>query len=231
MPESAAMAGERHDGSGRCGGRALTPVPLPHSGRGEKLRRAAFLDRDGVINVDTGYVHRAEDFVFVPGTLQACQALAAAGWALVVVTNQSGIGRGLYAEADFLALTQWMRARFQEAGAPLAGVYFCPHHPDAAQAGFRVACDCRKPRPGMLLAAAAELALDLPASILFGDRCEDLAAAQAAGVQRRILLGKDGRALPSESCPPGLALASFACLADAVSSRALAPMLAGSAHA
>jgi D-glycero-D-manno-heptose 1,7-bisphosphate phosphatase len=121
------------------------------------MHKAAFLDRDGVINVDRGYVHRIEDFEFVPGTLQACRELARRGWLLVVATNQSGIGRGLYTAQDFRTVTDWMRSRFEEYQAPLAGVYYCPHHPTEALGGNRIQCDCRKPQPGMLLAAARDL--------------------------------------------------------------------------
>jgi D-glycero-D-manno-heptose 1,7-bisphosphate phosphatase len=189
------------------------------------MRRAAFLDRDGVINVDPGYVHRIEDFEFVPGTLEACRELSCHGWLLVVATNQSGIGRGLYTAQDFDALTDWMRGRFEQCGAPLAGVYYCPHHPTEALDGFRLQCDCRKPRPGMLLAAARDLKLDLKQSMLFGDKCEDLMAAQAAGIPHRVLLGKDGRAFPQQGCAPGLAQACFTCLREAVASTELAPIL------
>ncbi len=189
------------------------------------MHKAAFLDRDGVINVDRGYVHRIEDFEFVPGTLQACRELARRGWLLVVATNQSGIGRGLYTAQDFRTVTDWMRSRFEEYQAPLAGVYYCPHHPTEALGGNRIQCDCRKPQPGMLLAAARDLSLDLPQSMLFGDKCEDLLAAQAAGITHRVLLGKDGRAAPERDCTPGLAEARFACLREAVASAQLAPML------
>lgn len=189
------------------------------------MRRAAFLDRDGVINVDTGYVHRIEDFEFVPGTLQACRELARRGWLLVVATNQSGIGRGLYTAHDFQTLTDWMRARFEGSGAPLAGVYYCPHHPTDGLDGFRIACDCRKPQPGMLTQAARALSVDLPQSMLFGDKCEDLLAAQRAGIAHRVLLGKDGRVPPDDGCASGLATARFTSLRDAVASRELAPVL------
>jgi D-glycero-D-manno-heptose 1,7-bisphosphate phosphatase len=178
--------------------------------------RAAFLDRDGVINLDHGYVWRREEFEFVPGTLAACAQLARRGFALVVVTNQSGIGRGMYAEADFEHLTAWMRERFSDAGAPLAGVYFCPHHPTDAAGSYLRACACRKPAPGMLLQAAAKHGLDLARSVMFGDTCDDLEAARAAGVPQRVLLGKDGRALPQAACADGLVGARFASLADAV---------------
>ena len=162
-------------------------------------RAAAFLDRDGVINIDHGYVSRREQFDWVAGVLPAAARLHRAGYALVVVTNQSGIGRGLYSEADFAALTDWMRAEFEAADAPLAGVYHCPHHPVDATGAHRVACDCRKPAPGMLLRAARELDLDLSRSLMFGDRESDLQAAQAAGVQHRYLLATDGSGLPKAS--------------------------------
>jgi D-glycero-D-manno-heptose 1,7-bisphosphate phosphatase len=189
------------------------------------MRKAAFLDRDGVINVDQGYVHRIEDFQFVAGTLEACRELARRGWLLVVATNQSGIGRGLYTAEEFHQVTDWMRERFARCGAVLAGVYYCPHHPTDAIDRFRMPCDCRKPQPGMLRAAARDLSLDLAQSMMFGDTCEDLQAAQAAGVAHRVLLGKDGRLPPRSDCAPGLATARFADLREAVASGELAPIL------
>lgn len=181
-------------------------------------RPAAFLDRDGVINLDHGYTIRVEDFEFVPGTLDACRALVKAGYALVVVTNQSGIGRGMYSEQDFHALTQWMRTQFEAAQAPLAGVYFCPHHPLEAQDEYRCECACRKPAPGMLLEAARELNLDLSRSVLFGDRASDLQAARAAGIPHRILLGTDGLKPPAELSDISLATARFQSLRHALTS-------------
>ena len=193
-------------------------------------RRAAFLDRDGVINVDHGYVYRREDFQFVPGTLAACAQLHRLGFALVVVTNQSGIGRGLYGEDDYRRLTEWMSAEFADAGAPLAGDYHCPHHPEAPLAEYRRSCDCRKPAPGMLLAAARELSLDLGRSVLFGDKASDIEAAVAADVPQRVLLGTDGRAMPPADLAPQAA-ARFASLAEAVGSESLRAALAEDAHA
>jgi D-glycero-D-manno-heptose 1,7-bisphosphate phosphatase len=183
-------------------------------------RRAAFLDRDGVINVDRGYVFRREDFEFVDGVLEASAILVQRGFALVVVTNQSGIGRGMYSEADFAGLNAWMGERFAAAGAPLAGVYFCPHHPLDGRGAYRVDCDCRKPAPGMLLQAAHELHLDLGRSMLFGDRRHDLEAGAAAGVPVRVLLGTDGRRMPAPIEPP-LCSGRFRSLADAVAQPAL----------
>lgn len=180
------------------------------------LRPAAFLDRDGVINVDHGYTFRVDDFAFVAGTLEAAARLHRLGYALVVVTNQSGIGRGLYTEADFHQLTDWMRARFAEAGAPLTGVYWCPHHPQEAVGPYRCDCRCRKPAPGMLLDAARDHGLALDRSLMFGDKRSDLEAAQAAGVPQRVLLGLNGEAMPDAARLGSLATGAFRSLADAV---------------
>jgi D-glycero-D-manno-heptose 1,7-bisphosphate phosphatase len=182
---------------------------------GATLRPAAFLDRDGVINVDHGYVYRREDFAFVPGVLEGARRLHDLGYALVVATNQSGIGRGLYTEQDFMALTKWMKESFSAAEAPIAGVYFCPHHPSAALADYRTNCQCRKPGPGMLLKAAEELGLDLATSAMFGDRVSDLEAARAAGVPTRVLLATDGVGDPAQA-PAGLATHRYARLDDAL---------------
>lgn len=149
---------------------------------------ALFLDRDGVINHDSGYTYRIEDFHWIDGIFEVARLAVGAGRKLVVVTNQSGIARGLYDEAAFATLTAWMRERFAAEGTPLTAVYYCPHHPDG-NAPYRVACACRKPQPGMFLAAAQDHGLDLAASIMVGDKEIDMEAAQAAGVPRRVLFG------------------------------------------
>lgn len=186
-----------------------------------RARRAAFLDRDGVINFDRGYVYRREDFEFVPGVLKGSCELYELGYMLVVATNQSGIGRGLYSKCDFDALTTWMKSAFLAAKAPLSGVYFCPHHPTDGLGPYRCSCTCRKPAPGMLTAAARDLNIDLAASIMFGDSASDLNAAQAAGVPLRVLLGTDGRGVPPIPSVPGLASATFRRLDEAVTDPAL----------
>lgn len=156
------------------------------------MRRALFLDRDGVINRDDDYVHTFESFVWQPGIFELTRAARDCGAAIVVVTNQSGIGRGLYTEEQFQALTRQMCAQFQSEGVEIAAVYHCPYHPQAALAGYRRDHPWRKPQPGMLLAAAADHALDLPSSAMIGDRSSDMAAAEAAGVATRIrLAGSD----------------------------------------
>jgi D-glycero-D-manno-heptose 1,7-bisphosphate phosphatase len=149
---------------------------------------AAFIDRDGVINEELDYVHRIDDFHILPGVVDGLRLLRQHGFELVVVTNQAGIGRGLYTEADYQQLNAHMQAQFASAGAPLAAVYHCPHHPTAATGRYRIECNCRKPRPGMLLRAAQDLNLDLSRSVIVGDKQSDLEAGRAAGVQACVLV-------------------------------------------
>ncbi len=153
------------------------------------MRRAAFLDRDGVVNIDYGYVGRTADFHFVPGAPQALARLKKLGFFTVLVTNQSGIARGYYTVQDFLTLTAYMQRRLTAENAAFDAVYFCPHHEDGTAAEFRKACPGRKPAPGMILAAAAEYDLDLEHSILIGDHAGDLKAGAAAGVGLLYLVG------------------------------------------
>jgi D-glycero-D-manno-heptose 1,7-bisphosphate phosphatase len=138
--------------------------------------------------VDRAYVSRWEDFEFVPGVVEAMRALKHAGFALVIVTNQSGIARGYYSEAEYQALTTRMKQVLAEAGAAVDEVYHCPHHPAGAVAGLAMHCDCRKPAPGMILRAARELKLSLLDSILVGDKPSDILAARAAGIGKAYIV-------------------------------------------
>lgn len=145
-------------------------------------RPALFLDRDGVINVDHGYVHTPEEFDFVDGIFEVVAAAKQAGYLVVVVTNQAGIGRGYYSEAQFHALTDWMKTKFIEKGGRIDAVYFCPFHPEYGVGAYRRESDCRKPEPGMILTAMRDFNIDLGKSILVGDSLKDIHAANAAGI-------------------------------------------------
>jgi D-glycero-D-manno-heptose 1,7-bisphosphate phosphatase len=158
------------------------------------VRRAAFLDRDGVVCIERGYLHRPEDFAFVPGALEGMRLLDGQGYLLAVVTNQSGIARGYFTEDDYAALTRHMVAELDKAGIRLAGIRHCPHLPDAQVAACRRVCECRKPAPGMILQLAQALHLDLAASVLVGDKASDVQAGRAAGVGRCMLV-RSGHAL------------------------------------
>lgn len=150
-------------------------------------RRALFLDRDGIVNVNHGYVHTPARTDWLPGIFELVVHAHARGWLPIVVTNQAGIGRGLYDEAAFLAYTAWMHRQFAERGAPLLATFWCPHHPQAGIGDYRVACACRKPAPGMLRAAIERFAIDPARSLLLGDQASDVAAAEAAGVRGLLL--------------------------------------------
>lgn len=163
-------------------GRASEAIPM--------RRPALFLDRDGVINIDHGYVCRPEDFEFVDGIFEVVAAARQAGYLVVVVTNQAGIGRGYYTEADFHRLMDWVKAEFAARGGGIDAVYFCPYHPDHGVGEYRRDSDCRKPAPGMFLRAADDLDIDMARSIMVGDKASDAEAARAAGVATRLCLGR-----------------------------------------
>ncbi|WP_298939883.1 D-glycero-beta-D-manno-heptose 1,7-bisphosphate 7-phosphatase [uncultured Psychromonas sp.] len=149
---------------------------------------AIFLDRDGVINKDNGYVSQRDDFEFIEGTIEACIELQKKGYLLVVITNQSGIARGLFTEAQFNTLTEWMDWSMSDRGVDLDGIYYCPHHSEEGQGEFKIDCECRKPKPGMLMNAIEDLNIDIDASILVGDKTSDLQAGIAAGIKTNYLV-------------------------------------------
>lgn len=150
--------------------------------------KAAFIDRDGVINEERNYVHRIEDFVLLPGAAQGLALLRDAGFRLIVVTNQAGIARGYYDQSAMDRLHVHLREQLAMQGVALDAIYFCPHHPQGSVQGLAVDCDCRKPAPGMLLQAAKDFDLDLSASVLIGDKLSDVQAGKTAGVGRAVIV-------------------------------------------
>lgn len=165
----------------------LAAMPAP--------RKALFLDRDGVINIDHGYVHTPEDTEWVPGIFELCAKARDVGYLLIVATNQAGIARGYYNVDEFLAYTRWVHQQFALKGSPLAATYYCPHHPDAGIGDFRIDCNCRKPAPGMFVAAQRDLRIDPKASLLLGDKMSDVAAGRAAGLGENLLMEGGGLSL------------------------------------
>ena len=150
--------------------------------------KALFLDRDGVINVDSGYIWRVEDFIFRDGVFEACLAAQNMGYLLVVVTNQAGIGRGLYTEQQFHALTGWMEEQFREKGIQIARTYFSPTHPEEGIGVYKRESPDRKPGPGMLFKARDAFNIDMAASAIVGDRETDIEAGINGGVGVRLLI-------------------------------------------
>lgn len=149
---------------------------------------AIFLDRDGTINVDHGYVYEINRFQFIDGVIDACHELKEMGFILVVVTNQSGIARGKFSEKQFIHLTTWMDLLLANHNVICDGVYFCPHHPEALIAKYRKSCDCRKPKPGMLFQALHKLNINMATSYMVGDTYKDMQAAVSAGVGTKVLV-------------------------------------------
>ena len=149
--------------------------------------RALFLDRDGVINVDYGYVHRQDQVQFIDGIFEVCRYAHHLGYTIIVVTNQAGIGRGYYGQKAFEDLMTWMKTIFAEQGCPITEVFWCPYHPTAGVGDYRQESFDRKPNPGMILTAANQYNLELNKSVLIGDKISDIIAGQTAGIGRNLL--------------------------------------------
>ncbi len=156
--------------------------------------RAVFLDRDGTLNVEKNYLHRPEDFEFIPGTPAAIRSLNEAGFKVIVVTNQSGVARGYFSLEAVEALHRHLADSLAEAGAHVDGFYVCPHHPTEGRGKYRCNCSCRKGAPGMLLKAAEEHRIDLGRSFMIGDKEADIEAGERAGCASLLVLTGYGKA-------------------------------------
>ena len=163
------------------------------------MKPGVFLDRDGTLLEEAGYLDRLERLVFFPFAIDAVRLLNRGGFAVIVMTNQSGVGRGMYGEDFVIRAHEVMAQRMAEGGARIDGFYYCPHHPTAEIERYRMDCDCRKPGPGMLRQAAADLSLDLSRSYAVGDKWTDVEAGRAAGAQG--ILVRTGYGRSSEMAP------------------------------
>ncbi|MBD3798990.1 D-glycero-beta-D-manno-heptose 1,7-bisphosphate 7-phosphatase [Sulfuricurvum sp.] len=149
------------------------------------MRKALFLDRDGVVNVEKNYLYKIDDFELMEGIVEVCRRYQEQGYLIIIVTNQSGISRGYYTEEDFALLSRWMVEHFKELGIVITRIYHCPHHES-----IDGMCKCRKPEPGMFLEAQREYDLDMAGSVMIGDNERDIEAALRAGVGMNLLLSK-----------------------------------------
>jgi len=156
-------------------------------------RRAVFLDRDGTVAEEVGYVNHVSRFRLYPWSAEAIRKINQAGWAAVVVTNQAGVARGYFPEEVIQQVNEKMRQELAAAGAQLDGVYYCAHHPDVGEPPYRQRCDCRKPQPGMLERAARELGLELEGSVVIGDRYLEIEMAHRRGLRGALVLTGYGR--------------------------------------
>jgi D-glycero-D-manno-heptose 1,7-bisphosphate phosphatase len=181
--------------------------PQPSSSATHPNRRAVFLDRDGTVLEEAGYLDRLERLVFFPFAIDAIRLLNRAGYAVVIITNQSGVGRGMYEEAFVVRAHEVVDEQVKAGGGRIDAFYYCPHHPAAEIERYRRDCDCRKPAAGMLRAAAADLGLDLSRSFAVGDKWTDVQAGLAAG--SKGILVRTGYGRSSEASPRGNVAPAF----------------------
>ncbi len=166
------------------------------------MNKAVFLDRDGTINVDKDYLYKKEQFEYLPGAVEGLKKLCAEGFLLIVITNQSGIGRGLYTETDYRILDEWMMADLFSKGVNISASYYCPHHPNADILEYRCECKCRKPGTELFWRAQKEFDIDMSKSFAIGDRMRDLTICKEAPV-KGILFGTDNEGVDEINCCAG----------------------------
>ena len=156
--------------------------------KNDHARRAVFLDRDGTINIEKNFLHKIEDFEFIPGAPEAIKKLKDAGFLVIVVSNQSGIARGYFDEQAVMMLHQHIQTLLKSYGTVIDAFYFCPHHPEEGLGDYKVDCDCRKGNPGMLLQAAKEYDIDLQNSFMVGDKLADIEVGERVGCKSLLVL-------------------------------------------
>jgi D-glycero-D-manno-heptose 1,7-bisphosphate phosphatase len=144
-------------------------------------KKIIFIDRDGVINKEIGYLYKIQDFEFIDGVFDACKYFLSLGYEIIIITNQSGIARGLYKEEDFLKLNTWMLEKFCEKDIRINDVFHCPHGPEDN-------CSCRKPKPGLFLKAIKKYSVDINKSWMIGDKETDIQSARDAGIEKTIIV-------------------------------------------
>lgn len=176
--------------------------------RNQQSSAAIFIDRDGTINEDRGYISNPDDLIIYPWVAEAVRLINKAGLKTIVVTNQSGVARGLYTEDDLRLIHILMISELQKQGARIDGVYYCPHHSDYGDERYRRKCECRKPAPGMLHTAAREHGIDLAHSLVIGDKASDINLASTVGARGALVLtgyGSETLANPNRwPCEPWL---------------------------
>ena len=154
----------------------------------EKKIKVAFLDRDGVINKDIGYLSNYEQFEYIEGSIDAMKILEKEGYKIIIITNQSGIARGFFSIKDYETLTRKYLSFLKNVGINVLDVFYCPHHPHGIRSPYNIYCDCRKPKPGMILKAIKKYNICLNSSFLVGDKYSDFKAAEFAGIKKTYLV-------------------------------------------
>ncbi len=162
-----------------------------------KKNKAVFLDRDGVVNEDRGYTYKIEDFALIPNTVRGLKLLQKAGFKTIIITNQSGIARGIYPLVAMQSFNKHLQRELMKRGVKIDAIYFCPHFPEAKIKKYRKVCNCRKPRPGMVLQAQKDFNLNLKKSFIIGDQTSDIALGKKLKIPTFLVLtgqkGKDGK--------------------------------------
>jgi D-glycero-D-manno-heptose 1,7-bisphosphate phosphatase len=139
----------------------------------DRKQKALFIDRDGIINEDTGYPHKPEHIKFLPEIFDICRSAQQKGYLLIVITNQAGVAKGKFPESDVRTLNAWMKDQFKSRGIDIAAFYYCPHHKDGVVPEYARECNCRKPKPGMVEQALRDFSIDIPGSLVIGDKASD----------------------------------------------------------